>query len=61
MFLDAARDPAKITPGGLVVAMLRTPLQSGRLWFQCCDLNSTGDGTVAHRRLLSAPSTTTEC
>jgi hypothetical protein len=47
-FLDEARDPARITPGVLVVA----GDQEAAAVCQVVDLVPAGDGTIVHLRLL---------
>jgi hypothetical protein len=47
-FLDEARDPARITPGALVVA----GDEDVAAVCQVVDLVPAGDGTIVHLRLL---------
>jgi hypothetical protein len=47
-FLDEARDPARITPGALVVA----GDEDAAAVCQVVDLAAAGDGTIVHLRLL---------
>jgi len=47
-FLDEARDPARITPGSLVVA----GDEEAAAVCQVVDLAPAGDGTIVHLRLL---------
>ncbi len=47
-FLDEARDPARISPGSLVVA----GDEDAAAVCQVVDLMPAGDGTIVHLRLL---------
>ena len=47
-FLDEARDPARISPGALVVA----GDEEAAAVCQVVDLRPAGDGTIVHLRLL---------
>jgi hypothetical protein len=47
-FLDEAREPAKITPGALVVA----GDEDAAAICQVVDLTPAGDGTIVHLRIL---------
>ncbi len=47
-FLDEARDPARITPGALVVA----GDEDAAAVCQVVDLSPAGDGVIVHLRLL---------
>jgi hypothetical protein len=47
-FLDEARDPARITPGALVVA----GDEDAAAVCQVVDLSPAGDGVLVHLRLL---------
>jgi len=47
-FLDEARDPARVTPGALVIA----GDEDAAAVCQVIDLAPVGDGTIVHLRIL---------